>query len=103
MRAGYMNLSLQQHKRANLTIRTSFSSRNEPPTNEELSYNLAIIEMKKSNAKKLDDKFGTNKEEKIVTGMAYPTYDEYERVPGKKPGEQWMFFFLGSSHEIRLF
>lgn len=46
------------------------------------------MDMKKSNAQKIDDKFGTNKDEKIVTGMAYPTYEEYERVPGKKPGEK---------------
>lgn len=38
--------------------------------------------MKKSNAKKIDDKFGTNKDEQIVTGMGFPTYEEYERVPG---------------------
>lgn len=44
--------------------------------------------MKQSNAKKIDDKFGTNKEEKIVTGIAFPSYDDYERVPGKRPGEK---------------
>lgn len=65
-----------------------FISRDEPPTNEELGYNLSIMEMKKSNAKKIDDKFGTNKDDQIVTGMAFPTYEEYERVPGKKPGEK---------------
>lgn len=62
--------------------------RDEPPTREELIQNLSIIEMKKSNAKKLDEKYGTNSDEKIVTGMSFPTYDEYERVPGKKPGEK---------------
>lgn len=66
----------------------TFSSRAEPPTKDELNYNLAIIEMKQSNAKKIDEKFGTNNDEKIVTGMAFPSYDEYERVAGKKPGEK---------------
>ncbi|KAJ6645668.1 NADH dehydrogenase [ubiquinone] 1 alpha subcomplex assembly factor 2 [Pseudolycoriella hygida] len=62
--------------------------RDEPPTKEELSYNLSVIEMKKANAKKIDEKFGTNQKEQNVTGMGYPTYDEYELVPGKKRGEK---------------
>lgn len=44
--------------------------------------------MKQSNAKKIDEKFGTNQDEKVVTGMAFPTYDQYEGVPGKRPGEK---------------
>lgn len=45
--------------------------------------------MKQSNAKKIDDKFGTNKDKHVVTGMKeFPTYDDYEHVPGKKPGEK---------------
>lgn len=66
----------------------------DPPTKEELLKNLAIMEMKKVNADKLDKKFAkphdpqllkTEKDPKMVTGMSFPTYDEYERVPGKKP------------------
>lgn len=47
--------------------------------------------MKKSNADKIDEKFAKpgaiNDQEKIVTGMSFPSYKEYERVPGKKPDE----------------
>lgn len=58
--------------------------------------NLAIMEMKKVNADKLDVKFAkpndpsllkSEKDPQIVTGMSFPTYKEYERVPGKKPEE----------------
>lgn len=52
------------------------------------------MEMKKVNADKLDAKYAKpvdptqlqpDKDPKIVTGMSFPTYPEYERVPGKKP------------------
>lgn len=66
--------------------------RDDPPTKEELIQNLSIMQMKKSNAAKIDEKFAVpedkNKAKTLVTGMAFPTYEEYERVPGKKPGEK---------------
>lgn len=71
-----------------MLTKTKSFSRDDPPTKEELSYNLSIIHMKQTNAKKIDEKFGTNNDEKIVTGMSFPSYDDYERVPGKKPGEK---------------
>ena len=48
--------------------------------------------MKKSNAAKIDEKFAKPASEKLakddrVTGNAFPTYTEYERVPGKKLDE----------------
>lgn len=54
--------------------------------------NLAIMEMKKINAQKIDAKFdktpvGETKDEQVVTGMGFPTYKIYERVPGKKPDD----------------
>lgn len=65
--------------------------RDEPPTREELLQNLAIMDMKKANADKIDEKFAKpsalNEPEKIVTGMSFPSYKEYERVPGKKPDQ----------------
>lgn len=65
--------------------------RDEPPTREELIQNLSIMQMKKINADKIDEKFAKpkaiNDTEKIVTGMSFPSYKEYERVPGKKPDE----------------
>lgn len=68
-----------------------FCFSNEPPTKEELMRNLAIMDMKKDNAAKIDKKFAKaiTKEnpEKIVTGMSFPSYKDYERVPGKKPDE----------------
>lgn len=68
----------------------------EPPTREELIQNLTIIEMKKSNAAKIDKKFAkvidasatkAPESDKLVTGMAFPSYKDYERVPGKKEPE----------------
>lgn len=63
--------------------------REEAPTREELLQNLAIMDMKKANAEKIDEKFAKpgNEPDKIVTGMSFPSYKEYERVPGKKPDE----------------
>lgn len=50
------------------------------------------MQMKKSNAAKLDEQFAKpldasatkpDKDASLVTGMSFPTYKEYERVPGK--------------------
>lgn len=51
------------------------------------------MEMKKVNAEKIDQKFAkaidskqtkSPESDKLVTGMGFPSYKEYERVPGKK-------------------
>lgn len=61
----------------------NFFFRKEPPTNDELRKNLAIMQMKKINAAKLEEKFPTPQLPK--TGAAFPSYPEYEGAPGKKP------------------
>lgn len=53
--------------------------------------NLAIMDMKKTNAAKIDAKFSTKSKkdtEQIVTGMNFPSYNDYERVPGKGVDEK---------------
>lgn len=63
-------------------------NRAEPPTDEELKHNLAIMQMKKVNAAKLDAKYsgGKEKEPQLATGSgSFPRYDEYETVAGKGP------------------
>lgn len=51
--------------------------------------NLAIMETKKTNAAKIDAKFAKPNtidkpdDQQLVTGMKFPSYKEYERVPGK--------------------
>ncbi|XP_031640958.1 NADH dehydrogenase [ubiquinone] 1 alpha subcomplex assembly factor 2 [Contarinia nasturtii] len=60
----------------------------DPPTDEELKHNLAIMQMKKINAAELDNKYlgGEEKPPQITTGLSdFPRYDEYETVVGKKP------------------
>lgn len=58
--------------------------RNDPPTEKELKQNLAIMNMKKFNASKLDEKFQTTKLEQQITGASnFPRYDEFERIVGK--------------------
>lgn len=54
----------------------------EPPTNEELKKNLAIMQMKKINAAKLDEQHG-KPEHKKVTGLGtFPEHqDKYRRDP----------------------
>lgn len=70
-----------------------YFARTDPPTREELINNLAIMQMKKTNADKIDAKFAKPitpedaEEGKKFTGMSFPSYKEYERVPGKKPTE----------------
>lgn len=62
----------------------------DPPTDEELKRNLAIMEMKKNNAAELDAKYSTGKEPdpalQVTTGLGdFPKYEEYEVVVGKGP------------------
>lgn len=48
------------------------------------------MQMKKTNADKIDAKFAkpeTKVDNDKFTGMSFPSYAEYERVPGKKPTE----------------
>lgn len=47
-----------------------------------------MMETKKTNAAKIDAKFAKpaineKEDDQLVTGMKYPSYKEYERVPGK--------------------
>ncbi|XP_077300647.1 NADH dehydrogenase [ubiquinone] 1 alpha subcomplex assembly factor 2-like [Arctopsyche grandis] len=56
--------------------------RSEPPTDEEIQKNLAIMEMKKTNAALLDKKFGKVNEISApndIKGMdSFPKYPEYQ-------------------------
>jgi NADH dehydrogenase [ubiquinone] 1 alpha subcomplex assembly factor 2 len=49
--------------------------------------NLAIMQMKKDNAAKLDQKFGKQgqiEQPQRVTGLRdFPQYEDYESMPGK--------------------
>jgi len=62
--------------------------RKDPPTDEELMKNLAIMQMKKKNAGLLDDKFKQPQDhaalKKDETGQraAFPRYEDYELSPG---------------------
>lgn len=57
--------------------------RKDPPTEEELARNLAIMQMKKENAKLIDAKGGTPTP--LPKGMeTFPKRPEYESVPGKR-------------------
>lgn len=59
----------------------------DPPTPEELNKNLAIMEMKKINAAKLDEHYSGDKIKKPqqITGAGnFPKYDEYEKAAGRK-------------------
>lgn len=64
----------------------------DPPTDAELKRNLAIMQMKKTNAAELDMKYSEGKEtlpqQQVTGGGDFPQYDFYEKVPGKKPGEK---------------
>lgn len=63
----------------------------EPPTPEELSKNLAIMQMKKVNAAKLDEHYSDGKvkeAQKVTGGGTFPTYDEYESTVGVKKGQK---------------
>lgn len=67
--------------------------RKEPPTDEELLKNLAIIKLKQKNAAELDKiykKPGDSAElEKQLKGKSsFPAYSEYEIMPGKNPNEK---------------
>lgn len=67
--------------------------RKEPPTEQELMRNLAIMKMKERNAAELDAKFEKKKDvtelDKKTTGMgSFPRYDEYEIMPGKGKGDK---------------
>lgn len=68
--------------------------RSVPPTDEEVARNVQIMNMKKHNAKVLDDKYGAKTDDKGIyqkpTGMGtFPDYqDEYELMPGKPRKKQ---------------
>jgi hypothetical protein len=63
--------------------------RKEPPTDQELMKNLAIMQLKKKNAAALSSKNPVHQDHaalrKDETGQkaSFPSYDEYEKVPGK--------------------
>lgn len=68
-----------------------FYFRKEPPTDQELMKNLAIIQMKKKNAAEIDDKFKKPQDhaalKKDQTGERadFPSYgNEYEIIPGRE-------------------
>ncbi|ETN62419.1 hypothetical protein AND_005919 [Anopheles darlingi] len=67
--------------------------RKDPPTQDELLKNLAIMKMKERNAAELEAKYSKTKDtamlEQQKTGMgSFPQYDEYEVMPGKGKHEK---------------
>lgn len=57
--------------------------RKEPPTEQEIAQNLAIMQMKKKNAIAVEAKAG--KSTPMKKGVeTFPVRPEYERVPGKR-------------------
>lgn len=68
--------------------------RKEPPTDQELMKNLAIMQLKKKNAAALEDKFAVKQDHaalrKDETGQkaSFPQYTDYEIMPGKAP-KKW--------------
>lgn len=65
-------------------------TRQNPPTEEEIIRNAAIIQMKKENAIKLEEKY-KDKDDMPQLPVAsdsdkvpFPKYEEYERFPGQK-------------------
>ncbi|XP_049289575.1 NADH dehydrogenase [ubiquinone] 1 alpha subcomplex assembly factor 2 [Anopheles funestus] len=67
--------------------------RKEPPTEQELLKNLAIMKMKERNAAELEAKYSKPKDATVLeqqkTGMgSFPQYDEYEVMPGKGKHEK---------------
>lgn len=61
----------------------------EPPTDDELRKNLAIMQMKKINAAKLDEQYGKPEPQKVTGSSSFPVYKEYETVAGnKKKGDE---------------
>lgn len=72
--------------------------RAEPPTEEEVTRNLAIAQLKKKNAALLEAKADSERGHKIdivdEKGMgSFPKYDEYEMMPGKPTNKKdgWLF------------
>lgn len=61
--------------------------RSEPPQEEEVMRNLAIMQMKKKNAAELDAKYvktdQTEVKKEVKGPLSFPKYDEYEIMPGK--------------------
>ncbi|XP_001864709.2 NADH dehydrogenase [ubiquinone] 1 alpha subcomplex assembly factor 2 [Culex quinquefasciatus] len=67
--------------------------RKEPPTEQELLRNLAIMKLKEKNAAELEAKHAKPKDltelEKNPTGMgSFPQYEDYEVMPGKGKREK---------------
>jgi hypothetical protein len=65
--------------------------RKEPPTNEEVMKNYAIMQLKKKNAAELDEKYGKPVDQTMLPkeekGMSsFPSYKEYEINPSGKTG-----------------
>lgn len=77
----------------------------DPPTPEELSKNLAIMQMKKINAAKLDEHYAggkTKAPQEITGGRNYPEYNEYELSAGKKKDEWRCMHAIGKCLKMRL-
>lgn len=64
--------------------------RKEPPTEEEIRRNLGMIKLKEKNAAELSEKFPSTTNESFAKkkGMeSFPSYGEYENIPGMKADE----------------
>lgn len=72
-------------------VPSKFDFRKDPPTQEELLKNYAVMQMKKRNAALLDEKHAVKQDhaslKKDETGQkaAFPSYGEYESMPGQDP------------------
>ena len=58
--------------------------RADPPSDEEVARNKAIMELKKVNAAKLAEERGEVSGTKAEPPSAFPVWDEYETEPGQK-------------------
>lgn len=60
--------------------------RDQPPTEAEISANIALSKMKKENADKLDEKAGRKADasQKHKHMSDFPVYEEYEVTPGSR-------------------
>lgn len=80
----------QEQTKLDFVLLKLISFRKEPPSDQELMKNLAIMQLKKKNAALVDEKYGKPLDhaalKKDETGQraAFPSYDEYEVMPGSE-------------------
>uniref|UniRef100_A0A0A9ZHI9 Mimitin, mitochondrial n=1 Tax=Lygus hesperus TaxID=30085 RepID=A0A0A9ZHI9_LYGHE len=62
--------------------------RRDPPTTEEVEQNFQLMTSKKTKALQIDKQYKQiGGDDQVVTGVKnFPSYEEYETNPGKRPG-----------------